>query len=105
MFIQLPDLEGRSAWFNTDYVVSVHPAGRDPTKTVLVFHDGKSITIDRDCQKVVLQLTAGDRPQFPFPALPAKSPPNQKPHPLSLERASSIQRRHQRQPLLPPASA
>lgn len=72
MFIQLPGPEGQTAWYNTDYVVGIYPAGHDPAKTVLVFHDGKSITVDRECQKIMRQVTADDRMRFPFPSPTAK---------------------------------
>jgi hypothetical protein len=105
MFIQLPDLEGHPNWFNSDYIVSIHPAGHDAAKTVLTFHDGTSITVDRECQKVMVQITASDRPQFPFPALPARIRPEKRHHASLAERIAANPRHHQRPVLVPPAAA
>ena len=96
MFIQLPGPEGQPAWFNTDFIMSVYPAGYDAAKTVLVFHDGKSITVDRDCQRIMRQITSDGRTHFPFPSLPAAAARNARSHGLSVEGPSAAQRRIQR---------
>jgi hypothetical protein len=86
MFIQLPVPDGLPAWLNTDFIVGIYPAEHDAAKTVLVLHDGKSITVDRDCQKIVRQTTASDRTQFLFPSPPARGRPHERPRALSKSR-------------------
>jgi hypothetical protein len=92
MFIQLPGPEGQPAWFNTDFVVSVYPAGHDAAKTVVTFQDGKSITIDRDCHKVMRQIMVTERPQFPLP-LPTRTRPADRPHPSPADGTAAVKRR------------
>ena len=82
MFIQLPGPEGQPAWFNTDFISSVYPAGHDAAKTVLVFHDGKSITVDRECHTIMRQITATGHTPFPFPSLPTRAEQTPRPHAL-----------------------
>jgi len=96
MFIQLPGPEGQPAWFNAEYITSVYPAGHDAAKTVLAFHDGTSITVDRECHTIMRQITADGRILFPFPSLPARTEQPGRAHALSAEAATARQRRFRR---------